>query len=444
MSFRRRLASAVGSNIYGYLVNFGIQIGSVPILLWAWGPTLFGEWLMISCIPGYLLMSDLGLGTVLGNEMAMCTARHDRCSAISVFQTLITITVVTGLAGLLPFTVLFYLMPMDKIFGLTLIQKDQLAALIALFVFQVWLGQLLTVLQAGFRSDGYYACGSVLGHTLRLVEFVALAGAAMQGATPVTAAGWMVVVRIIGTAVIAIVLHVRVAWLPFGMAETRMDIIRATIKPAFLFLAFPAANAINLQTPLLAVGIILGPAAAATFSTTRTLTRAVYQLLGVVNASVWPEMSRAFGEGSSNRLIRLYRTAVKSSFWMGLFGVVAMVFAGPIVYTLWTHKVILFDKCLFNLLLLVVLANTFWHGASVVLAATNRHATMAKVYLLSNVALVPLCWILVIVGGLNGIALALLIGEIAIAVYVLPASLQFVRDVPRDFVRFTLNPFLFR
>ena len=440
MSIRRRLAGAVGANGYGYAIIFIIQVGTVPILLGAWGPALYGEWLMVSAIPSYLAMSDFGLGTVLVNEMAICTGRGDRRAAITSFQSVSVTVLGLGLFGLLPLALALAHMPLEKLLGLELLGGPGLSGFIALLIAQVWLSQMQTLLQAGLICDGYYALGVVLANTIRLAEFLSLAVAATMGASPIMVVAWMVIVRIVGTVAVAAILNRRVPWLRFGFGEARLNVVGRMTRQGVLFLTFPIANSLNLQTPLLIIGTTLGAEATALFSTTRTLTRAVQQLMGIINASVWPEISRAFGQNDNGLLVILNRNAIKISFWLGVAGVGVVILAGPLVFTLWTHRTVSLDRDLLYLLSFVMLINAVWYTASVVLAATNRHAGFAMSYFLVNLAVPFLCLLLIRVDGLNGVALGLLFGEVVIATYVVPASVRSVNDLMVGLFRYVINP----
>ena len=91
------------------------------------------------------------------------------------------------------------------------------------------------------------------------------------------------------------------------------------------------------------------------------------------------------------------------------------------------------------ILLVVIVANSFWYMLSSVLAATNQHRRLAVVYLsfgsAALLASVPLSSMF----GLEGAATALLVMDIPLIAYVFPASLRVVHDSPGPFVRALLD-----
>ncbi len=77
-SVTKRLVRGVSATAFGTGVTAVVQLVSVPLFLWAWGVAGYGDWLLLSTIPAYFGMSDIGFCAVAGNEMSMRAARGDR------------------------------------------------------------------------------------------------------------------------------------------------------------------------------------------------------------------------------------------------------------------------------------------------------------------------------------------------------------------------------
>ena len=83
---RKRLIKSFGANTVGQGLNIVVQLFSIPLYLSAWGTHLYGEWLLLTTIPAYLIMSDMGLTSVAGNNMTMQVGSTDRSTALATFQ----------------------------------------------------------------------------------------------------------------------------------------------------------------------------------------------------------------------------------------------------------------------------------------------------------------------------------------------------------------------
>src|ERR1700720_275311 len=85
-SVAQRLMRGLGATALGPVVTAIIQLGSIPVLLHVWGAPKYGDWLLLSAIPSYLTLSDLGFGNASGSDMPMRVAANDREGALETFQ----------------------------------------------------------------------------------------------------------------------------------------------------------------------------------------------------------------------------------------------------------------------------------------------------------------------------------------------------------------------
>src|ERR1700723_776872 len=83
-----RLGAGLVTQLGGQAVEIAIQLVGMPILLAKWGVDQYGLWLMVSTLPVYLTMADIGYTQVAANEMAMAFAAGDRARTLTVFHSL--------------------------------------------------------------------------------------------------------------------------------------------------------------------------------------------------------------------------------------------------------------------------------------------------------------------------------------------------------------------
>src|SRR5580704_14187121 len=79
---KRRLLLGFAINWIGKLASTIIQLIQVPVFLHFWSTPLYGEWMVVNSIPVYLSFSNIGFGSVAGNEMTMMVAHDDREGAL--------------------------------------------------------------------------------------------------------------------------------------------------------------------------------------------------------------------------------------------------------------------------------------------------------------------------------------------------------------------------
>ena len=229
-----------------------------------------------------------------------------------------------------------------------------------------------------------------------------------------------------------LVLHRTVPWLSFRPCRPRIATLRSLLAPGLAFLTFPLSNALSVQGLTIVVGGVLGSAAVVVFSTTRTLTRVVTQIMSSINLAIWPELSRSIGSRQMEQARLILRRAVQLSLFVSLAAAMTLIVIGPAIIRAWTHGLVDPPMPLLGVLLLVVVANSFWFTLTTSLVATNRHARQAVVYLSSTTIALLLAIPFAVAFGLVGAAVALLAIDLAMSIYVVPAALRIVEDSPNS------------
>jgi O-antigen/teichoic acid export membrane protein len=433
-----RILRGLAANTGGMGVTLVIQLVSVPVLLAAWGVPTYGEWLVLSAVPTYVALSDLSFSSVAGNSMVMLEAADKRQDAVTLGRRLWSIvTVTTGIAVLAAVAIALVF---GGAFGsgASIPASDAKIVLVALFL-QVAVGNQYGVLDAWYRAGGRYPLGATMRHLGRLLEFGALMGAVLLGARPGAAAISFLVGSAVGFGVSWIVLRRAVPWSTFRPERPHLKTFAELLAPGVAYMAFPIGNALSLQGFTIVVGSTLGVAAVVVFSTTRTITRIALQALGSINSAIWPELSRSVGSNRMDEARAILRRATQVSFSASLSFVVLLALLGPSIIRSWTNGVVDPPRELLYVLLLVVVGNSLSSTLSTALYATNQHKRLAMVYLLGVVvavlAAIPLSTAL----GLPGTAAPLLLIEVGMVAYVLPAALRVVEDRPAPFLRSAID-----
>lgn len=177
------------------------------------------------------------------------------------------------------------------------------------------------------------------------------------------------------------------------------------------------------------------------FSTSRTLTRSVWQIINVIANTIWGALSTAFGVGDIALARLLHHRTCQASIWTSIPICLALLVSGRILFRIWTHGKVPFDPTLFGLLLLVlVVCNSFWSASYITLMSVNRHQQLAVVYTLATVLSLMIGVVLTRLIGLHGSALALLAIDLFMSSYVINRSLALVHDTLPEFIKSVLTP----
>jgi O-antigen/teichoic acid export membrane protein len=432
---RDRLLRGFGATSLGPVVNAIIQLGSVPLLLHAWGAAKYGDWLLLSAIPSYLGLSDLGFGDASGSDMCMRVAANDKDGAVRTFQSSWVLVSAVSLAALLLAAVSVWSIPWQRWLHLLSISSPQAAAIVLVLAAYVVVAQQNGVAESGYRCDGNFAAGTVFCTVLRLAEATIATATAVAGGSLLAVAFTYLITRMIGSIVYAVLLRHKSPWIRYGIRQARLGTIRQMIAPAFGFIAFPIGNALSFQGVTIVIGGLLGPVAVVSFSTLRTLSRLSLQLVATIKLSLWPELSRAFGTGDISLVRRLHRYACQAALVLSTLGGILLWIFGPIIYRVWIRHQVAFDATCFHVLLLVVVTNSLWDTSAIVPMSINGHFRIAVTYSGASLLSLALAWVLIHPLGLSGAALALLLTDACMTGLVVGTTLRYVQDSSRKFVR---------
>jgi O-antigen/teichoic acid export membrane protein len=440
---RGRLIRGFGATALGPVVTAIIQLGTVPLLLHAWGAAKYGDWLLLSAVPSYLALSDMGFGTASGSDMTMRVAAGDREGALRTFQSSWALLTSVSIIMMLLVSSAVWWIPWQHWLKLSSVSSHQAAAIMIILCAHVAVGQQNCVAESGYRCDGNFAVGILWLTILRLAETVSGTIVALLGGSLLSVALTYLAARGLGSLGYVLLLRYRSPWLQFGIRHAQLQTIKQMAAPALGFMAMPIGDALTLQGFTVVIGALLGPVAVVAFSTLRTLSRISFQLTSAVAHTLWPELSTAFGAGKISLARRLHRHATQAALGFSVFGGLLLWAKGPYLYHIWIRNAVTLDAACFHVLLLAAIANSLWYGSSVVTMSTNAHHRIMFTYLASCSISVGLAGVLIPRMGIVGAALALLLINVLISGLVLQTALRQVQDTLREFVvsMFTLPVF---
>ena len=421
----RRMLLGVGANAFGQIVTILIQLLSLPIFLTYWNATVYGTWLLLSALPAYLSMADIGMTSVAGNIMTMSMGRGEIDAANEVFQTAqLFMTIICG-ALFIIVTPLTLLWPMPDY-----VTADMRIALLAL-LYDVLFSLIGGLSDAVFKASGRYPLGAMLGQLSRLLQwsgfivglilFRSFSGVAIVGC----------LARASATLVVVWLGQRASGGLRLGFRHASTKDLRGMLYPALSFMAFAMTNALSFQGITILVGLLAGAPAVALFNTYRTLARVAVQFTSIFSLALWPEFARLYGEGGLAKVYPVFRRSMMLGIATSIIISVALYVISPVLIKVWTQNRIAFSPMLMFLLLTYAAVGGFWHVPRVLLMSTNQHVSLSGWSIVAAVASVALGWVLGEVWEVDGVALSMLLSEALIATICIRLALNLFRHRER-------------
>lgn len=434
MSVRQRIASALAANAFGQAVTIGTQVLLTPLYFSRWGPQLYGEWLILSAIPAYLTMADLGIGSAAGNEMIMRAGSGDHAGAQRTYRGAFWIALWASLCVLFIGALMAAIKWGVNVPGTPSISAPSGALILLLLALNIGLSFYGSVLSAGYRCAGRNATGTVLANMGRLVEGLVTGLVLIWGLGPLAVCIGMLLVKSSFLVVQAWHLRRICSWLYTPRVDADRSLARRLLKPSLAFLAMPLAIALSMQGPIMVIGAYLGGGVVAMFSAMRTLSRIPIQLTAVLNASVWPEMSLAYGGGNLDVVRRLHRRSARIAFIFVVGACLVLAALGDYITRFWLGSLHQYDPSLLYWLLAIATVTSLWNASSIVLSSTNAHGRMGLAMILTSGFGLILGGAVILTMGINGFMASLFCAEITMCLVVLPQALSRSEDRLRPFL----------
>ena len=434
-----RILRGTFASLFGLAVKILLQIGQVPVFLHFWSTERFGEWLLVTSIPSYLVLSGLGFGSASGNAIAKLSASGDRKAVRSIIRAVWMLMTLSCVAASIAVVSLTALVDVPRLLSLHDIVGQNLLAVVALLCLLVVVRMQFGFAESGFRAIGQYPTFVVLDNCSQVLDFLATIIALIIWGDPAAVVLAMILVRVVATVVTwqHLVRHDR--WLVFGDSDPLWAWIKRLAPPSMGFLIIPISQSLNLQGVLLVVGHFFGPTEAAILATARTLARLVETAINMVYNLAFEEVGYAAGANDTNGLKRILIASTFASAALGLSASCFLLLVGPSLYAVWTHGKIQLDYSVFVAVIAAGLIRAVAVPSAAFLAGLNRHSRYSLVLLGSTLVSLVLA-ILLTPFGLTGVALSSVVMELAVAIYVFPRGLQVAEMSAGELMRSLRDP----
>ncbi len=407
MTVFRRVALGTFANAAGIGMNSVLQLLTMPMLLVAWGQDRFGIWLMLTTIPAYFALSDLGFVQAATTDMTIKHAENDFLAVLRTFQSTFILFLSLFIAVIAASTLIYISLYLNGL--LVFYPYSEICMLLVVYSS---LSILSRVTLAGFKATGEYALGSLIYDFLTFVEGIISIIIAYWGGSFESVGFTLIFMRLGCMILFYTLLRRRVPWLYYGADHATAGELRRLLAPALAAMAIPMAFAINLQGILLVVGYVLSPASVAIFSPVRTASRLIIQLLGVINRATMPEIGRAAGEGASSTMDKLLRLNFMLIFFILIPGCIIFCFFGQKIVMMWSGGKLEPPASFVAMMALAMAMQGSWNFISNIALAKNEHINLAKLLFISSVISLFLAYPSAKFFGLSGCAAAITIGEL--------------------------------
>lgn len=404
------------ANLFKILILFFEKIAIVPLYIKYWGIALYGDWLVITAITSFFVMSDMGLNNVSNNRFCMKFAEKNFSECDSLIINNIILIGSIGIISTISMIIFVLNTNLQLTLGLHAIDNSTAAFILVILCIQVFLNML-----GGVFDSIYNAC-HLASRATYINNFTKLAYAII-----------LLLCIVFNIELKHLILCIIVPYIlgfTFKIIDSRKyyryklqlnsfdkKLFIKLITPSLSYLMFPMSNAISFQGYTLIVNYALGAPALVLFNTTRTLVNFIRTLVEAITHAIKPELAIAYGERNKVKLKRIYKKAIFVTLTLASLCCLFLLLFGNFIYRIWTDNTIAFNLTLMLSFMLVIILNTLQSSSSVVIHSTNNHQIVAIITLLSSTIGITIAYFIVPLQNLSLIALTIALPEFASVIY---------------------------
>jgi acetyltransferase-like isoleucine patch superfamily enzyme/O-antigen/teichoic acid export membrane protein len=377
----------------------------------AWGVELYGEWMTLSALPAYLVLSNLGLTSTAGNSLAMVAEKGDHRHMQEIFQSTWVMVNVVSFSVLFFLAVIIFNINLRSVFSFKLTSDFELNFTLIMLLLNVAMSMQTGIFEIAFRAIKRNPFGTFFSNLIRLFEWITITVLVLLGEKFLAIAMGMTFARLLGNLCFWLVLTTSCSTLKIGMRYASFSQTRKLLRPAIATMCFPLGLSLSIQGIILIISSLVGSTGVTLFSVYRTFTRLPIQFATSINQAVWPELSYAFGNNDIPTVKKLVSKMQLICAILGILIVSVIYLFGEPLINIWTSTPLQHDVLLLQLLTVTAFIHIFWQPLWVVQMATNKHILFAFLFLIISAFSFVFGWFLTQQLGLQGSGYAVLVSE---------------------------------
>lgn len=404
------------ANLFKIIILFIEKVAIVPLYIKYWGIALYGDWLVITAITSFFVMSDMGLNNVSNNRFCMKYAEKNFSECNSLIINNIILIGSIGIISTIGMIIFVLNSNLQLILGLHAIDNSTAALILVILCIQVFLNMLGGVFDSIYNASHLASRATYINNFTKLAYAIILLLCIVFNIELKHLIFCIIVPYILGFT-FKIIDSRKYYRYKLQLNSFDKKLFIKLITPSLSYLMFPMSNAISFQGYTLIVNYALGAPALVLFNTTRTLVNFIRTLVEAITHAVKPELSIAYGERNKVKLKRVYKKSLFLTLILASTCSVFLVLFGDYIYKIWTHGTIMFNLDLMLAFMLVIILNTLQNSSSVIIHSTNNHQFVAIITLILSIIGIIIAYVIAPLQHLPLIALTIAIPEIAIVIY---------------------------
>lgn len=374
----------LSASSFGFLIHLGNQVLMVPLFLMVWGVEKYGDWILLTAFTIIFAMSDAGLGSVTQSQFSIEYNRKDYKKCYSLMTNNIILILCITLIILGCCSVFFEYNNIVKVLGLHVVSASTGVVVVLCSMSSIFVKMLGTVYESVFRAMSLSHRGILIKQLNALTNIVFTIFFLITTKSMVNIVISVLLSDIFFLIYTIVKTYTLFPFVPY-MKYVNFKIFKEMFTPSFSFLCYPLSNTLIFQGYTYLANFMFGVEIMVIYNTTRTVVYVIKKITIMLNESVQPEYSVAYGKRDIARMQIMHRKAYSLNCIITLFLVFFILCFGRMIYSIWTNDSIPYSFSLATAFCILICARNFWEPSNTVIIATNCHVRYSIYYLLGTI-----------------------------------------------------------
>lgn len=429
------LEKMIKSNIYKHFHNYFSsflqrfcmllsQLFLIPAFIFNLGVEHYGEWLILTTIPNYLLLSDLGLTLTVTNEICRLINLKEFSSQEKLFKATLSFLSAIGLFLIFAFLILSNFIDFRSLFNFRFLSNKDVFLILGGFMINIFSYLIFLITIGYFKSLNLFHKHEYFLALTLFLDFIAtliiLNFNIELYFIPIT----MSTIRL----VMIFIMNKQLKKFEFYKFGYSLDWSRAIkMLPVSLKLSFfQLGTAFFIQGSTFLVGMELGSARVVVFNTIRTLVNSLRSFINILYIPTMQEFTILITKNLKEQaLVKLKKTLVLV-FFVSLISSLGIYLFRDLIFELWFKNSFSYDIEFLVLMLCSIIIYNLWNAASMLPLSINKMDQLALYPILSLVVLIVQYFLLQIT-GLTGLALSFIFMDLIMLFIVLKLNYSILK-----------------
>jgi len=411
----------------GFLLKLTLvvsQIILIPIFINTLGVNLYGEWLILTTIPNYLLLSDFGLTLTVTNEICRLINLKEYDLQEKLYKSNVSFLSCIGVALLIIFFILSLFVDFSELFHLKNISNDYSILILGGFVINVFFSLIFRVTIGYFKALNLFHKHEYFLALTLFLDFVAILIVLNIHAPLYYIPLMMAIIRVLMILMINILLY-KTAFYKVGFTtdwSSAINLIPVSLKLSF----FQLGSALFIQGCTMLVGLVMGSANVVIFNTIRTMINSLKAFTGILYVPTMQEFTILLTKKRLDLAFIKMKKLILLIFSFSLISCFGLFFFKDLIFELWIKNAFIYNQLFFVFMLVSVVLQNIWNAASMLPMSVNKMNELA-LYPVLGIILLIIQYFSIENTGLIGLSFSFIIMDLIMLLLVIKVNFDILK-----------------